>query len=239
MSLDRSTGGRFVFAVHGGRETVPDPLFESGLADALRDNYGTAGLAELYARFSAGAGYLDETMRRAIWGAAARSCGSGLRVGANAGFLHPETFEIGSGVFIGSQAFIQGRYDGRCVIGDHTWIGPMAYLDARDLVIGESVGWGPGARVLGSQHSGNPLHLPVIATDLEILPVRVEDWADIGTGAMLLPGVTIGKGAIVGAGAVVTEDVPPFAIVAGVPARFLRWRSNADASAPGTREFDA
>lgn len=228
-----------VSAVHGGREIVPDLTFEPGLAEALRDNYNVAGLAELYGRFSAGAGYLDGTMRRAIWSAAASSCGPGLRVGAHAGFLHPETFEIGSGVFVGSQAFIQGRYDGRCVIGDHSWIGPMAYLDARDLVIGKSVGWGPGARVLGSQHSGSPVHIPIISTDLEILPVRVEDWADIGTGATLLPGVTIGRGAIVGAGAVVTEDVPPFAIVAGVPARFLRWRTDADAPNPATREFDS
>ena len=48
--------------------------------------------------------------------------------------------------------------------------------------------------------------------------------ADIGVNAIVLPGVTIGRGAIVGAGAVVTRDVPPFAIVAGVPARFLAWR---------------
>ena len=48
-------------------------------------------------------------------------------------------------------------------------------------------------------------------------------WADIGTNAVLLPDVTVGKGAIVGVEAVVTKDVPPFAIVA-VPARFVRWR---------------
>lgn len=46
----------------------------------------------------------------------------------------------------------------------------------------------------------------------------------IGHGAVVLPGVTIGHGAVVAAGAVVTKDVPPYAIVAGVPARFLKWR---------------
>jgi len=68
------------------------------------------------------------------------------------------------------------------------------------------------------------VEVPIIQTDLEIKPVRIEAWADVGTSAVVLPGVTVGKGAIVGAGAVVTADVPPFAIVAGVPARFIQWR---------------
>ena len=46
----------------------------------------------------------------------------------------------------------------------------------------------------------------------------------IGHGAILLPGITIGHGAVVAAGAVVTKNVAPYAIVAGVPARFLKWR---------------
>ena len=76
-----------------------------------------------------------------------------------------------------------------------------------------------------------PVEVPIIETDLVIKPVRVEDWADIGTSAVLLPGVTVGKGAIVGAGAVVTHDVPPFAKVAGVPAKVIGWRG--DQSQPG------
>lgn len=53
----------------------------------------------------------------------------------------------------------------------------------------------------------------------------------IGHGAILLPGVKIGHGAVVAAGAVVTKDVPPYAIVAGVPARFLKWRFAPEISA--------
>jgi acetyltransferase-like isoleucine patch superfamily enzyme len=163
-------------------------------------------------------------MRRAIWRAVARKFGNGVRIGSGVGFKHLETFEIGDGVFFGSQAYIQGRFDGITKIGDHVWIGPQAYFDARHLILEDYVGWGPGAKVLGSAHTGLPIDQPIIETDLEIRPVRVQAGADIGTGAILLPGVTVGKGSIVGAGAVVTHDVSPFAIVAGVPARFIRWR---------------
>ncbi len=192
----------------------------------LKQEYGRDGLLRIYGAFSQGDDPLEVLVRRAIWRALARSFGCSVTIGAGVGFKHPETFEIGDGVFIGSQSYIQGRFDGRCHIGDHVWIGPQSYFDARDLVLDDHVGWGPGARVLGSAHTGIPVDVPVIETDLIIKPVHVEAWADIGTNAVLLPGVTVGRGSIVGAGAVVTEDVPPFAIVAGVPARFIRWRDD-------------
>ncbi len=222
--------GRLVPAVHGRADDCGDPGFEDGLTDALRVAYAPAGLVELYGRFASGDGMIDALMRRAIWRAASRRCGAGLQVGSGVGFKHLETFEIGHRVFIGAQAYIQGRYDGTCIIGNNVWIGPQAYFDARDLIIEDCVGWGPGARVLGSAHTGRPLDEPIIRTDLEIKPVRIEAWADIGTGATILPGVTIGKGAIVGAGAVVTADVAPFSVVAGVPATFLHWRRDSGES---------
>ena len=55
-------------------------------------------------------------------------------------------------------------------------------------------------------------------------PVTIMDDVWIGARAIILPGVTIGQGAIVAAGAVVTKDVPPFAIVGGVPARLIDYR---------------
>jgi len=221
-------GYRIVRAVHGLKEIVDDPAFEAGFIESLRSQYTYQALVELYARFAYGDGHVDVLMRRAIWHAAAKSVGKGLSVGNGVGFKHLERFEIGDGVFIGAQSYLQGRFDGTCIIGNHVWIGPQAYLDARDLVLGDYVGWGPGAKVLGSVHTGVPIDVPIVQTDLEIKPVRIEPWADIGTNAVILPGVTVGRGAIVGAGAVVTKDVPPLSIVAGVPARVIGLRGEED-----------
>lgn len=204
------------------RPTPPEELRE---AARLRAENSPEALIELYGRHCVGMGSRDAYMRRVLWRALAKSCGTGLEVGAGALFRDISTFEIGDHVFIGPQSYVQGRHDGRCVIGNHAWLGPQSFLDARDLVLGDYVGWGPGARVLGSQHTGLPADLPLICTDLEIKPVRIEAEADVGTSAVILPGVTVGRGAIVGAGAVVNRDVAPYAVVAGVPARFLRWRA--------------
>jgi acetyltransferase-like isoleucine patch superfamily enzyme len=211
-------------AVHGKQEPQPDPVFEVELARHLKASYSRETLLEQYSRFAIGDGELDSLMRRVIWRAIARSFGNRVRIGSGVGFKHLETFEIADGVFMGAQAYIQGRFDGTTKIGKQVWIGPQAYFDARHLILEDHVGWGPGAKVLGSVHTGLPIDRPIIETDLEIRPVHVEAWADIGTGAVLLPGVTVGKGSIGGAGAGVPRDVPAFAIVAGVPARFVRWR---------------
>lgn len=225
MSVDPIERRTNIAAVHGLRGIVEDPQFEVGLANWLRSTYETAGLPDLYSRFALGDGQLDALMRRVMWRLGAKTCGSGLQIASQASFKHLETFEIGSNVFVGTNASIHGRIGGTCIIGDHVWIGPHAFLDARNLVLGNHVGWGPGAKVLGSEHTGFPIDVPIIATDLEIKPVRVGAGADIGTNATILPGVTIGEGAIIGAGAVVTSDVPAYAIVAGVPARVLRMRN--------------
>lgn len=221
-------GVRIVTAVHGARGPGCDPGFVEPLAEWLQAGYAYERLVDLYARFAVGDDPVSAAMRAVIFKAAARRTGPGLQVGSGVGFKHLDTFEIGDSVFIGAQAYLQGRFDGLCAIGAHTWIGPQSYFDARHLIIEEHVGWGPGARVLGSSHTAVPIDVPIIRTDLVIKPVRIEAWSDIGTGAVILPGVTVGRGSIIGAGAVVTADVPPFSVAAGVPARVIRSRRDAE-----------
>ncbi len=211
-------------AVHARTRLRSDPKEEIRRSAILRKTHSPDELLKLYQRCAMGLDSASFTMRRILWRALCKDFGHGNTIGAGVLFLHIETFKIGKGVFVGNQAYIQGRFDGKVVIGDHSWIGPQAYLDARDLRIGRYVGWGPGAKALGSTHIGVPLDVPIIQTSLKVERVVIEDEADIGLNAVIMPGVTVGKGAIVGAGSVVTHDVAPYAVVAGVPARLLRWR---------------
>ena len=221
---------RVVKAVHGLEAVAADPPDEIAESNELRALERDAVL-ERYAAVLWIDGLKGQRARRVVLRAICKRFGNGVKIGMGVLVLHPHTFEIGDAVFIGNQSFLQGRHDGRCVIGAHTWIGPQSYFDCRDLELGEYVGWGPGAKVLGSEHTGEPIDVPVIKTDLVIKPVRVGNGADIGVNAVLLPGVTIGEGAIIGAGAVVTRDVPAYAIAAGVPAKVMRSRKPGEQTA--------
>jgi acetyltransferase-like isoleucine patch superfamily enzyme len=217
--------GRTVPAVFGRAEVAADPTWEWECAASLRASQSTAELLTGFARYRHDEGPFETQLRRVLLRAMSSASGHGLQVGIGIVLKHPETMVFGDGVFIGAQTMIQGRHDGTCRIGNHVWIGPHSYFDARSLVLEDYVGWGPGAKVLGSEHTGIPLDVPIIATELRIAPVIIGFGADIGTNATVLPGVRIGAHAIVGAGAVVTHDVPDYAVVAGVPARIIRKRN--------------
>jgi acetyltransferase-like isoleucine patch superfamily enzyme len=219
--------GREVPPTFGAKEVSADPAWERGFSSWLKETGTPQRLQELFATYRSGEDSLSVLMRRVLMRALCRASGEGLQVGPDVVLKHAETMEFGDCVFVGAQAMIQGRFDGTCRIGNHVWIGPQAYFDARNLVLEDYVGWGPGAKVLGSAHTGQPSDVPIIKTSLIIKPVVIGYGADIGMNASILPGVRVGQQAIVGAGAVVTQDVPDYAVVAGVPARVLYFRDKA------------
>jgi acetyltransferase-like isoleucine patch superfamily enzyme len=109
---------------------------------------------------------------------------------------------------------------GVCV-GNHSVINRNVLLDGRmGITIGNNVSISEGTFILTLQHDLND------ATNFDNTgaPVVIEDYVFIGSKAMLMPGVTIGRGAAVGAGAIVTKNVEAFTIVAGVPAKPIGMR---------------
>ena len=139
--------------------------------------------------------------------------------------FHPETLSLGANVYVGHYAILKGYHKNEMRIGDRTWLGQQCLLhSAGGITIGKNVGIGPGVKILTSAHSEVGRASPILFSPIETAPVVVEDDADLGINSVILPGVTVGRGAIVGAGAVVTHDVPAYAVVAGVPAKVLRLR---------------
>jgi len=139
--------------------------------------------------------------------------------------FHPENIEIGDNVYIGHYTIIKGYYKNFMSIGAHSWIGQNCFLhSAGGLRIEEAVGIGPNVTILTSSHEILNGNIPVIFSRLEFGEVVLEEGCDIGAGSIILPGLRIGKGAIIGAGSVVTKDIPPFEIWAGVPAQKVRKR---------------
>jgi len=105
-------------------------------------------------------------------------------------------------------------------IGDHTIVNGGCHLDGRGgLTIGDNVSISSGTWIITDEHDVNDPGFPEI-----LAPVTVEDYVFIGSKAIILPGVTIGRGAVIGAGAVVTKDVAPLQIVGGIPARAIGER---------------
>jgi len=155
-----------------------------------------------------------------------KSLGESVVFEANVLVFHPETISIGTNVYVGHNTILKGYYLNEMAIGDHTWIGQGCFFhSAGGISIGRAVGIGPMVKIITSAHRDINLDIPVLHQELEFRKVTVEDGSDLGIGSILLPGVRIGEGAIVGAGSVVTRDVEPYTVVGGVPARFLRCRS--------------
>lgn len=129
---------------------------------------------------------------------------SGIRIGKNstfhvgAKFYYPKNISIGVGTIIGYGAFIDGRE--KVVIGSHTDI-------ASEVMI------------YNSEHDLKDPKFKAISA-----PVTIGDYCFIGPRVIIMPGVNIGKGAVVAGGAVVTKDIDDFAIVGGVPAKFIATR---------------
>lgn len=139
--------------------------------------------------------------------------------------FHPENIEIQNDVYIGHYTILKGYYKNKMVIGEGTWIGQQCFFhSAGGIEIGSHVGIGPGVKILTSSHTLDNIDSPILHNPVEFAPVRICDNSDIGVNAIILPGVTIGIGAQVGAGAVVTQSVEDYAVVAGVPARVLYYR---------------
>lgn len=125
-----------------------------------------------------------------------------------------------------------GTYSfGTISLGDDVFLGVAPTLTAsRSIRIGNKVMFGPHVTVLGGNHNTGEIGRFMFDVkekrSFDDPGVDIEDDVWVGASATILPGVSVGRGAIVAAGSVVTKNVPPYAVVAGCPARIVKFRWN-------------
>jgi maltose O-acetyltransferase len=121
-------------------------------------------------------------------------------------YIEPNFFcDYGSNIFLGEKFYANHN----CVI-----------LDCAEVTIGDRVMFGPGVQIYATTH---PLDPAERATGKEFCAaVTIDDDCWIGGGAIILAGVTIGKGSVIGAGSVVTKDIPAGVVAAGNPCRIIK-----------------
>lgn len=154
-----------------------------------------------------------------------KSLGKNVIFEKNVLVFHPENIAIGNNVYVGHATMLKGYHKNEITIGDNTWIGQGCFIHgAGGIRIGRAVGVGPFVKFLTSMHKEGKFSLPVVFNELFFKEVVIGDGCDIGIGAIILPGVHIGKGVIIGAGSVVTKDIPAYRVAAGVPAKVIRIR---------------
>lgn len=121
-------------------------------------------------------------------------------------------------------------YPYHMTFGKNVTLNEWVYLNATGgLTIGSNVRIGARTTVLTSDHVIERRDIPISEQGIIVAPSVIGDDVWIGGNVTILKGVTIGKGAIVAAGAVVNKDVEPYAIVGGVPAKFIKFRPDGKA----------
>ncbi len=154
-----------------------------------------------------------------------KRAGSNVIIEAGALVFHPENISLGNNIYVGHYACLKGYYRNEMVIEDNCWIGQYCFFhSAGGIHIEPNVGIGPGVTILTSCHSEQGRQIPILFSEIREAPVRIGRDSDIGVGSIILPGVVIGEGTQVGAGAVVARSTEPYSVVAGVPARLIRMR---------------
>jgi len=193
-------------------------------------------------------GALGLFLRQSLYGRLLNRIGNGTVVGTHVTLRCPGRMIVGNSVFIddhvvldakGSTSHIRlgnsvllGRGSilscaaGTIEIGDDVSIGPYCYLRAGlcPVTVGSLVTIGAHTVIISGSPDYQRLDVPMQRQIGSLQGIRIQNDVWIGVGVRVIDGVTIGNGSVVGAGAVVIEDVPDYAIVAGVPARLVGTR---------------
>ena len=169
-------------------------------------------------------GRIGAAVRRFYWSGKFKE-GLSFYLATGCTITSPENISIGRDVSIMHNCCLHAHDNGAIKIGNRVGINNNVIVGASDngtIVIGSDVLIGPNVVIRASNHRYDRKDVPIITQGHTGGTITIEDDVWIGANCVILPDVRIGKGAVVGAGAVVTKDIQPYALAAGVPAQIVK-----------------
>jgi galactoside O-acetyltransferase len=165
---------------------------------------------------------------RKIWLENYLRVGKNLIIGERVSFICPQNIKIGDFTSIGNNSFF-------CAVGGYIYVGNQVafnqgvHINASvcgEIRIGKMCLFGPNVIVRTANHQFSDPEKYIRDQGHKCANVTIEDDVWIGANAVILPGVRIGKGAVIGAGSIVVVDIPSMGIAVGVPAKVIKYRDS-------------
>lgn len=169
-------------------------------------------------------GRVGYALRRLYWSSRFQESSSFI-LAQGCRITSPGSIIMGNGVNIMHNCCLYAHNNGILKIGDHVNINTNVFLGAADngvIIIGNDVAIGPNVVIRASNHKYLQKDFPVRMQGHTGGKIIIEEDVWIGANAVILPDITIGKGSVIGAGAVVNSDIPPYSLAGGVPARIIK-----------------
>jgi carbonic anhydrase/acetyltransferase-like protein (isoleucine patch superfamily) len=184
-------------------------------------------------------------LRGVVYRAVLGGIGSSCLIEADVRLQVPKRIFLGDRVFVGQYSYLDGQTsflrlgndvhlarsctlragERGITVRDGAGINTRAYVDGNGQVeIGRNALLSPGVQIISGNHVFDRVDVPIRDQGTAYGKVNIGDDCWLGTSVIVLPGVTIGRGSVVGAGAVVTSDLPDFSIALGIPARVVGRR---------------
>lgn len=173
-------------------------------------------------------GRIGRAMRYVFYRCALSESGKKISVSSGVEISGVSNIALGSYIYIVSGAILRACDRGHIKIGDHFAVNGNARIIADNggsIIIGNKVMVGPNTVIRASNHAHDRVDIPMWDQGQSPGKIVIGDDVWIAANVSIMPGVTIGKGVIVAAGAVVTKDIPDFVVVGGVPATVISHRT--------------